>query len=411
MPLMTHPRRPLLRVELLEDRAVPATLFVDDDKLQIPTAKYATIQAAVDAASPGDTVVVARGTYTEQVTFAADKDNITLRAQSPFQAKIVAPATLTGDKAIVEVDGADGVTVRGFTITGPAQTAGDLAYGVAIDGGSATIRDNFITRIRNNPLDGAQTGIGVIVLGDQSKASAVLSGNLITDYQKGGVVVFGADATAAVSGNVVVGAGPTDAIAQNGIQVSDGADAAVSGNTVTGNVYTGEGVSAAGIYADTAGSVSVTGNRVFGNQTGLLLLTLSDVLVIGNRVFDNTADGIDLGSVTGGLVLGNRVEGNAGDGVLLSDTTGVVVAGNRVRNNDARGLAVTDGSNGNVIFGNTLRGNTQFDAFDDTTGTRTGGTANFWFNNRGGTANVTGLLGKSQAHGNNDHGDDGDHDD
>jgi len=77
--------------------------------------------------------------------------------------------------------------------------------------------------------------------------------------------------------------------------------------------------------------------------------------------------------------------------VVLSDVTNLVVAGNRIRNNAGYGLAITGESSENVIFGNTLRGNTEFDAYDDTTGSGTGGTANFWFFNRIGTKNNPGL--------------------
>ena len=48
-----------------------ATRLVDDDNTQCPTATYATIQAAVNAAAPGDTIKVCAGNYNENVNVPA----------------------------------------------------------------------------------------------------------------------------------------------------------------------------------------------------------------------------------------------------------------------------------------------------------------------------------------------------
>ena len=65
-----------LSVEALETRDVPSTLLVDDDSKQFHNAPFTTISAAVAAAHPGDTILVARGTYAEQVVIPQDKDNL-----------------------------------------------------------------------------------------------------------------------------------------------------------------------------------------------------------------------------------------------------------------------------------------------------------------------------------------------
>jgi len=57
-------RRPL-HLECLEDRITPATLRVHDLTTMI---SFPTIQAAVNAANPGDTILADAGTYAENVT-------------------------------------------------------------------------------------------------------------------------------------------------------------------------------------------------------------------------------------------------------------------------------------------------------------------------------------------------------
>lgn len=67
--------------------------------------------------------------------------------------------------------------------------------------------------------------------------AAIIEDNEITGYQKGGIVVDNAGSTATITNNVIVGAGPTKIIAQNGLQVSHGATATITGNEVRNNFY------------------------------------------------------------------------------------------------------------------------------------------------------------------------------
>jgi pectin methylesterase-like acyl-CoA thioesterase len=53
-----------------------------------PNADYSTIQSAVAAAGPRDTVKVCPGTYTEQVTIGAGKDGLKLESEKPLQAVV-----------------------------------------------------------------------------------------------------------------------------------------------------------------------------------------------------------------------------------------------------------------------------------------------------------------------------------
>ncbi|HXG51773.1 MAG TPA: right-handed parallel beta-helix repeat-containing protein [candidate division Zixibacteria bacterium] len=225
--------------------AIAATLVVDDDGFATATdcdaaiGTYSTIGAAVTAAAVGDTILVCPGTYTEQVTVT--KNNLTLQSVTPLAAIIQAPASMADPKAIVRVNGATGISILDFTISGPGGGGCDsIRYGVRIDGGgSATLDGNRIKDIRDNPLSGCQNGIGILIgrAFESTTGSATVTDNEIVGYQKGGSVVDNAGSNAVISWNQVVGAGPTEIIGQNGIQLSRGATATIADNEVRNNFY------------------------------------------------------------------------------------------------------------------------------------------------------------------------------
>ncbi|HEX5824300.1 MAG TPA: right-handed parallel beta-helix repeat-containing protein [Candidatus Limnocylindrales bacterium] len=125
-------------------------------------------------------------------------------------------------------------------------------FGVLVNGDVGNVKVNVtnstIHDIGETPLNGSQHGNAIYyrALGTGT-ASGTISGNTLTNYQKGGITVSG-NVSATITKNAVSGQGPVDYIAQNGIQVGYGAKATVTGNTVTGNAYTGAGeTSSAGI--------------------------------------------------------------------------------------------------------------------------------------------------------------------
>jgi parallel beta-helix repeat protein len=379
------------RLQSLEERAVPSrTILVDDDRAQFRNAAFTTIQAAVDAAQSGDTISVARGTYREQVIIPSRLVGLKLLSAGGFRTIIQAPTTFgDGSGAIIHVNGGTFATIRGFTITGPQGGSETLVFGVLVDNnGSADVSFNRIVSIRSNPLSGNQDGVGIQIgqvgdaaVGPTGRGVATIVGNTITDYQKGGIVVGGLGSNADVRSNTIRGVGQTGVIAQNGIQISDGAGGRVRFNTVSGNSFTGPDAEGVGILVFNTGFVQVESNTTTGNDEGILVDDSSQVSVRFNTSNRNFFNGIGVLGGSGNLVSFNTTRSNVFDGINLEDTTANLIERNNASNNGRDGIALEATATGNLIRRNTARNNVRFDLSDASAGANGNLTANFFDHN------------------------------
>ncbi len=262
-------------VPTLTGTAAAATIRVPED--------YSSIQAAVDNAAPGDTVVVNGGTYVEEVTITKD---LTLRGQN--SPTIESPDSLMS-RGIVRVEGSVDVEVRGFEIDGAGNGdgEGDDFDGILYQGASGTIRDNSVVRVRDDELKGNQRGVGIVVRGG---GTVDIKDNVLEDYQKNGIVIQNAGTTAEIKRNTVVGAGVTDIIGQNGIQMSGGAEGAIQDNDVRDHVYEDTGqVVATGVLLFGVDSITVQKNSLTNTEIGVASLG-SDNRIIRNRIDEGSDD-------------------------------------------------------------------------------------------------------------------------
>lgn len=384
-------RRP--QFDSLETRYAPATITVGPND---------SVQAAITAASSGDTIRVL-GVHKEQIVIndiGHERDDLKIVAGNPHAA-IVAPDNIAAPGSLIQISGSQNVTIRGLTIKGPAETTTPDLYGILVNGGgSAKIVGNRISNITDDPLSGVQRGIAIYIGGDGG-GSATIDGNLITRYQKAGIVVSGADSTATIDDNVVYGQGPTTVIAQNGVQISDGATAKITDNVIAGNTFTPNTFAASGILLDASGKVTIEDNVVSRNSIGIFVSAAAEGLVIKeNVVARNDLLGIYLDSTSGAKLLGNIVSFNGSSdpasvgGIALGNSTNNRIEGNISFHNTGYGLALDSNSTGNTITRNRLFRNSVFDAADGTTGSGTQGTANTWTKNFGVTSDPLDLVSK-----------------
>jgi hypothetical protein len=237
---------------------------------------YQTIVPASTRVVAGGTILVAAGTYTEQVTIATN--DVTLQGAGRAGTIVASPATLVTSfgtkKAVITVNGATGVTVRDLAVDGLGLGNANYQFvGVAFWNAGGALLDADVVRIEDTPFSGAQHGVGVYAYNSTGGPYRLEVGRVnVTDFQKTGMALSGTGLTVDVHDCVVTGAGQTTVTAQNGIQISYGAGGAVTDCAVSGAYYTGSGYTASGLLFYQPSPMAVTGGSVAGCQTGAYFL-------------------------------------------------------------------------------------------------------------------------------------------
>ncbi len=279
-----------------------------------------TIGAAVAAASPGDTIQVAAGTYKEDVTISKTLALIGAgSATTIIDATGLANAINIDGSSAAPGSGVSGVVVSGFTAEN-ANFQGIVAHNASF----VTISNNQVLN-NNKGLDisgAAPTCPGLDVefepgedfdCGEGINLSGVdhsVVSNNVSQHNSGGILI--SDDTGATHDNVISGNLVSDNGYACGITMASHTGAGVYHNTVTGNQSlrngllvpgegAGVGIFAAGPGAQTYGNVvvnnTITGNGLPGvamhnhaSIPGAPPILFNDNMIVGNTISQNGAD-------------------------------------------------------------------------------------------------------------------------
>jgi len=266
---------------------------------------YSTIQAAIGAAASGATIQICPGSYSEQLSITKP---LKLQAvEGAGTATIALPATPVNSTTACDAAAgktADGtpqdeisicatgiVSLTNLTVVAkwPAGTCNDNLYGILVAGG-ATLRAKGVTMegAGASPINGCQGGVGIEVgmswTTPVEVGHATLTDDSVSDYQKNGITVDGAGSSARILTTTVKGAGETTQIAQNGIQISDGALGSIKRSEIEGNECRNancgpdawDETQATGVlfYGAASGS-SLTSSKVFENDVNVYFVSQS----------------------------------------------------------------------------------------------------------------------------------------
>ncbi len=299
---------------------------------------HPTIQAAIDSAHPGDTILVGPGRYLERLRL---RDGITLRS--------------TGD----DTPGQSGLRRAEATIIDGGGSSGDLpgvsmAEGSSLDGFTITNVGLFDEALWQKHYDTHGEELGDDEGSTQAEGSVpAVSIRGVNCNVTHNLVYHNGDVGIAIVG--VKGQRTTPVVAFNsslrnlggGIGVADQAEPLIRGNNCSENLRAGIGCRNA--------DPLILGNECTGNvRAGIGCREGARPLIRGNTCARNRRAGIGIRMAgTSPIVEKNVCSGNERAGIGLRDGAAAMIRANQCLENKLVAIGVTDGSTATII-GNTL---------------------------------------------------------
>ena len=364
---------------------VEICIATDENTLYVggtETGNYSSIQEAIDAASPGNTIFVYSGTYHENI---AINKSIILIGDNNHTTIIDG----NGIETVVKITG-DAVSMHGFIVRNSGWDSIHFA-GISIRSDDCIISNNIIDKnyqgiflenttqniVSFNTISNNSYGIAL-----KNSTSASIINNSIYENINDGIYLSNCSENTIINNTIANNqqygiqatyAGPIDKqyrkesknnfISKNlinnnkkdGIYLDLSNDNSIKNNSIDNNI--GHGILLHG-----------SNNKIFGNiirnneYNGILITTKwysnSNYNVVENNIIiGNLESGIILDDATDDRIIGNKIK-NSKHGILLSGINNTIVA-NDIEENSLTGLGIQPSSEGNIIYHNNFINNTQ----------------------------------------------------
>jgi len=318
----------------------PLQLGSDTKVIKIPD-DYLTINEGIDAATNDDAIIVASGTYYENINFSGK--NITIYSEKG------------PDHTIIDGGQADSVVffwnsetskavLHGFTITKGLpknELSFPLGGGISIRNASPTITSCHIIK------NGAQHGGGIIISGQN--ASPIIQDNLISGNigtETGGGIEARNGCLPIIKNNVFL---ENISMIGSAIEIANGALPVVEGNIINDNS------SGYDMHAEHAqqhlNGMDITKNLVNTDRLAASIFIADNCspVIRDNEIIGNLGGGISVMLGSSPLIKDNLISGNFGgrrftSGILVAQNSYPVLIRNQIDCNQAGALWVDDTS-------------------------------------------------------------------
>ena len=289
---------------------------------------YTSIQEAINASWPGDTIEVYSGTYRENINVTK---TLTLLGIDDDNGKPVIDA----DSGIYAIKlSSDGICLEGFEVINSQEDGAGIyvhsddtfiwgneirnnGYGIL-----TTLFHGWRSTFENNTIENNIVGMSI------GSGSNIVKGNLIIENEDSGIII----------------------------------DELSSNNTIENNdIASNEGVGIA-LYSSFRNCIKENTVRDNG-KGGIITYDSGKNTINNNTVQDNEIYGIVLTESFRNNVTYNRISGSQGAIFIGNSSENNTIAGNSV-NENRNGIYILN-SSGNVLYQNRLKDNYRFNAYDN----------------------------------------------
>lgn len=319
--------------------------------IQVPH-DYKTIQAAIDAAQPGDTISVAPGRYQERVRL---KPGIILRSAGGdakgnygFQRSELTVIDGGGGGATLPgVSMAEGSTLDGFTITNVGQfneaiwkkhfdshgeDLGDDEGAVLAEGTIPAISIRGVTCTVSHNIVHHNGDVGIGIIGEEKTATAPLIVNNHVYRNLGGGIGAAEGAEPIIRGNVC----------KENLRAGIGCrkcNPIITGNQCSQNVR-------AGIGCREGSKAFIRSNKCFLNRRAGIGIRMEGTspVIEANECSDNEMAGIGCRDGASPIVRNNVCRRNRMAGIGCRDVAKPLLVGNECRENEMAGIGIESGT-------------------------------------------------------------------
>jgi parallel beta-helix repeat protein/predicted outer membrane repeat protein len=319
------------------------------------------------------------------VRFTTDLGSLGSKTTTKNTTNGIATATLTADEspgtATVSAE-FDNQLLTSPVIIVPARYVNGLTGDDTYDGSSPVWISGLV-----GPMRTIQTAVNAIeATGTVSVASGTYNENIVVDKLvqiiNGGSGIVTVRATNAIlpvflinpagSGTTIQGLNITGG--STGIYLNSANNCNLTGNNLTGNSWSGIGISNAqgtvvdgnnvsgnqeGIYIlNGSTNNTITGNTIIGNQfSGVCVDTSYNTNISGNGLISGNSNGIRLFHAVGNFVTSNNLLANLWCAIVLDGSSNNQITGGNTLTNNVEGIHLMNNANNNIINGTNITGN------------------------------------------------------